>query len=427
MPSMKSSPKKVTLFYLYGQHNAGDAAIGLGALAFLRNQGFDITAFSRWPDAFPEFQKDRDYYTQHFEEITFLGSPFIFRRSQNILRLTFYYVLGFFNIFLGKNTKTMKRVIAASDLVVLNGGNLIRSQSITDFIRLSAFLYPLFLARRMKVPYVIFPQSTAALNRPGKQLVEPIFSDAKAVWIRERESLNKFQGIYKNINFMYAPDMAFHISSPDAKAILRKNSQKAQSLKIAVTLRNRTIGDIKPLPEQKSEEILKTVVSLIDHLNTLQPVSLTLVIQCDKDIEISEDTFQAITQALPSREFDISIVDTRDTYELLELYRQQDLLVGMRLHSIILALSVGTPCIGYFDRSWGLKNPGLLGMFHLPVGFIGEPNESLVANTIHVIKDIKNYRKAICEKSLSEKNDFAEKFIDRIRKDEKFLPGYEGT
>lgn len=38
----------------------------------------------------------------------------------------------------------------------------------------------------------------------------------------------------------------------------------------------------------------------------------------------------------------------------------------MRLHSIILATSVGTPSIGIFDSNWGKKNPGTMKKFGLP-------------------------------------------------------------
>jgi len=42
---------------------------------------------------------------------------------------------------------------------------------------------------------------------------------------------------------------------------------------------------------------------------------------------------------------------------------------------MILAMSVGTPVVGYFDQRWGSKNPGTLGQFEMPYGYIGEVND----------------------------------------------------
>jgi len=54
------------------------------------------------------------------------------------------------------------------------------------------------------------------------------------------------------------------------------------------------------------------------------------------------------------------IIEEYNVFELMNIYSNCDVLVGMRLHSIILALKVGTPCIGLFHENWGLKNPGLM-------------------------------------------------------------------
>jgi hypothetical protein len=42
---------------------------------------------------------------------------------------------------------------------------------------------------------------------------------------------------------------------------------------------------------------------------------------------------------------------------------------------MILAMSVGTPVVGYFDPNWGSKNPGTLGQFDMPFCYIEEDNK----------------------------------------------------
>ena len=49
----------------------------------------------------------------------------------------------------------------------------------------------------------------------------------------------------------------------------------------------------------------------------------------------------------------------------------------MRLHSIILAMSTGTPTIGYFKRM-GAENPGLLSSYGQKYVFLDDANNSLL-------------------------------------------------
>ena len=94
-----------------------------------------------------------------------------------------------------------------------------------------------------------------------------------------------------------------------------------------------------------------------------------------------------------------------------------DLLVGMRLHSLILALSKGIPCAGYFEKSWGLKNPGLLSMFGLPICFIGGILEMFIIDIFNLVENRLSWEKRIMKINAEQKNDFYRTFgniIDRI-------------
>ncbi|MBV5330061.1 MAG: polysaccharide pyruvyl transferase family protein, partial [Chlorobium sp.] len=305
---------KASLFYLYGQRNAGDAAICLGALSFLIKKGFAVTAFSRWPNPSPEYQTDFNHYSTHFEDVTIEGSPFLFKRVRNIPLLLFYYGMSFFRLFFSSSARKIMSTIKGSDLVILNGGNLLRCQSVTDFIRLVGFLYPLCLARYYKVSYVIFPQSTVEVNAIGKILLRYVFSDAKGIWVREKESLEKFSILFPDVNFLFAPDMAFHIPCP---AMIHGDVMDKDCIKVAMTVRSHTIGDANEFEVEKQGEIIKTLSYIIDRISTRYKISLTFVVQCDKDLKITKEVQKNIQEKKIANLQGCEIYDSRNNHDLL--------------------------------------------------------------------------------------------------------------
>jgi len=411
---------KVSLFYLYGLRNAGDAAIGLGALSFLKNNGYDVTGFSRWPDTFSEYKDDSKYYQRNFNDISIKGSPFYFRRSRNFLLRFVYYARSCLSLFFGKKAKEMRNEIIESDLVVLNGGNLMRCQSITDLIRLVAFLYPLMVAKTHKIPYVIFPQSTVKLNKLGRFIVYPIFKSARTVWVREKSSLKIFEGYFPRVKFNYAPDLAFHINNDKLydKPITKTIDDNNGIVNISMTFRSFGLGDIAELSDEKREQIRNTIINVLNQITTTYKVNLTLVVQCDKDLNITNEIMERIQISEEIKVNSCNLFDSRDTYELISFYETQDLLLGMRLHSIILALSRGIPCAGFFEENWGLKNPGLLNVFGLPFCFIGEDNRSFASSILEILKNKQEWHGKIVSIVKDSNENFEKVFKEVIGVDE---------
>ena len=85
-----------------------------------------------------------------------------------------------------------RRQLLDSDMIIFNGGNLFRCNSIIDFTRLLALMYPLQVAQKNGKKVIIFPQSASTLNKIGKLLLFPILRKAQVVMFREKLS-------YKNL------------------------------------------------------------------------------------------------------------------------------------------------------------------------------------------------------------------------------------
>jgi len=147
----------------------------------------------------------------------------------------------------------------------------------------------------------------------------------------------------------------------DLAFFINKNNYNIsnQSIKrhIAFTIRSRTIGDSMLLSQDKLDYLEKIFYSTIEQLSTNNKITIVVQVPVDKDFSIK------IKSMFSDK---ISFLEETDPVNLLNFYNSIDLLIGMRLHSMILAMSVGTPCYGLFFKEWGNKVPGILEMLNVP-------------------------------------------------------------
>ena len=119
-------------------------------------------------------------------------------------------------------------------------------------------------------------------------------------------------------------------------------------------------------------KIMLTLESCVNFcLNTGYEVKL--IVQTKKDLRFTRDLYLKFSNIEK-----VSFYESYDVNELIKIYSSCSLLIGMRLHSIILAMSTGTPAIGYFKKEWGLKNPGLLSAYGQKYVFLDDANNSLL-------------------------------------------------
>ena len=142
-------------------------------------------------------------------------------------------------------------------------------------------------------------------------------------------------------------DLAFFINHGIKKETLLTK-------KIAITTRSQTIGDINELSAEKKQLIKQTLQNVTSELLE-KDYQVAFVVQTKKDRSFTHEIFSVFNTQGNKVEF----FENYDPIELIKFYSTCDLLLGMRLHSIILALTAGTPCIGYLKKL-GLKTKVLL-------------------------------------------------------------------
>lgn len=349
------------LVYGYSGKNAGDLAITIGAIDYLTQLGADLVVVSRYDAKSEEYHQSRSYLEGRYAGLSVEPSPFTLDRSRPRLALLCSYIRGAMVVLFGWGSGGLKRAVRDCDRVYFNGGNLFRCGGIVDFLRLLALFYPLMLARRYGREIVILSQSTAKLNLPGRLLVGRAINSALVVNCRERMSYDLLRRYFPNAPLRLSPDMAFFIEEKSS------GSQASAQAAVAFTVRSSGLGDIGELSPDQVGAIQRQVTETIRKVTELG-LSAVIVVQTRLDLPLSREI--GLTTGA-------QIIEEYDPIVLRGIYRNVKLLVAMRLHAAILALSVGTPCVGYFARSWGLKNPGVLGDLDQPYLFLDDQEKVL--------------------------------------------------
>jgi colanic acid/amylovoran biosynthesis protein len=245
--------------------------------------------------------------------------------------------------------------------------------------------YPLACSRRLQNKYVILPQSSGPICGIGKIVLRRMFSGASSIFIRDDISYSRLKKVFPSMPFKRALDLAFFINSIDPY-----NRASDEVRNIAVTVRGWRVGDITELSDQLQTQILDYFVQLLQ----LNPTSTKVHVVCQgrKDLEFSKLAVDVFRESL---EHEVLFHYSLDPCILKKLYSGMDLLVGMRLHSIILAISTGIPCFGVFFREWGNKNPGIMEKFGLSYVFLDENNGQLPKHLPYVDFDRASFAKAV--------------------------------
>lgn len=355
--------KKSLLVYSYSAKNAGDMAITLGALDYLTSKYDECKCISRYSLNQDNYKSSVEVINKRYKNVKNYPNPIYLDRSKGKLSIIKSYFIGFLHLIFQVNHLFVE-LVNDVETVYFNGGNLLRCNKPADFIRLIALLRPLKIALRANKKVVILPHSTAEINIFGKFLLKPILNKVHVLYAREEMSYKKFKNFFPNCNVKLSTDLAF--------AIKNKNNKLKRQKVIAFTTRSQTMGDIGELSYKMKNKIMLTLVSCVDFcLNAGYEVKL--IVQTKKDLRFTRDLYLKFSNVEK-----VSFYESYDVNELIKIYSTCSLLIGMRLHSIILAMSTGTPAIGYFKKEWGLKNPGLLSSYGQKYVFLDDANNSLL-------------------------------------------------
>ena len=86
--------KRALVFYLYSANNAGDMAICLGTIAYLKSKGFRITMVSRFDALAPEYAASRSFVQSYYPDVVVEPGVFRLNRGEGKVSLAMQYASG---------------------------------------------------------------------------------------------------------------------------------------------------------------------------------------------------------------------------------------------------------------------------------------------------------------------------------------------
>ncbi len=350
--------KKILVYYGYSQKNAGDMAICLGLLDMLEEiKDCQITLVSRYSKEDSYYIESKAFFEKYHPNIVLKPGYISFNRASGVLSKVKSYLSGFFVSTFKCFNKRMRHDVDDADLVLFNGGNYLRCNSLTDKLRLRALFFPIKYAKKAGKPIICMPQSsTTAKNKRSLKALQKVCGYFDKIFVREPISYKYLldNNVCDEKRIVQSCDLAFfsidRFKGSDNKSIDKNNN-------VAINARITGIGDIGKISDEKINMIKECYESLIQkHQNK----HFSFVCQTDKDDAFMKELYECF---INKGYKNISYKKSNDAYELKRIYKDHGLLISMRLHASILALSVNTPVIGFTFDEWGFKNKGILNQF----------------------------------------------------------------
>jgi polysaccharide pyruvyl transferase WcaK-like protein len=347
----------VSLAYSYGCRNAGDFAINQGSLSLIEqaNSNLNISTIARFSEGNKEYQQIRKRFDDTEREIRIFGGPISYDPESQSGKEQLYSLVhdgiqyGFDLTGMFRNSRfhsSLFEQITSSDMFLFNGGNAIHySPSHQSLPYLLAVLYPLHIAQRNNIPYGILPQTVFGLEGVAKRIVIPILNDAEFVMARDMETFRYLSQFDLSTQVINAIDTAFLNGDPT------DNSHRLRTTyDISIVPRFSTLGDTDELDGTKVQ-MEQTFFEYLEKLVT-EGHNVTVTVQTEIDAQWVNRNRGRLDG------IGVSYCSENDPQSLRAHYAGQDLLVTMRLHAAIFALSMGTPAIGVYRSEWGPKISG---------------------------------------------------------------------
>jgi polysaccharide pyruvyl transferase WcaK-like protein len=419
----------VVIFYAWGRRNAGDHALILGALEMLCAlvPQDEIVVVSRYSNADGDICPIDDIRLR-FPEVRVVPSPFdlsIKKGRSRIVQIascttTVFSSLIFPKRFLRNPAEdTVWHALTSARLVMLNGGNLIFWHKIRKNIaRLVAILFPLLLARRLHIKYGTLPQTCGPFEGIVPKWIRSIIEDAEFFTFRDSDSFHHAQSIarLKDGHYALLPDMAFFLSvrqSTKGCTVIAPTDFNHQN-SFAVCLRTGPLGyDVKlkhDNPQETERKILAVIPQAIDAFQRETGAHCVIIVQVDQDRPASEK----LQKELSDRKVKCSLIELHDPYDFVRYYSNISFLISFRLHSMIFALSQGTPVIGIWRRPLGTKIPAMMKDLKMD-DYLLEIDDATVESLLHKMNHIRTHNPSIRDQidhAVSSRNRTAKQFFE---------------
>lgn len=303
---------KIGIVGNYGNDNNGDEAILYSIITQVKEQfsvqSEDITVFSNNTQQTSERYGVKSY-------------PLYYKKGS--LYKTFFFTY-----------KSNKRFIEHFDLLIIGGGGILM-----DFYRREAHLFGAYalMAKQSNVPYVVYGCGVGPLDTlTGKIMIRYMCHYAKNVSVRDIESkeLLKKIGVGRDVHV---------IGDPAFTMFQERNDHPDKPKRIGISAV--PVHNANYWPSGNVEKYEKYVQSMAHNLDTLindHDVDITFfATKYPQDVSVTKDIRNKMQRADKVDIIDRNLVPK----DLLQVTSEMDVVIGTRLHSLILSTDAQTPVI----------------------------------------------------------------------------------
>lgn len=212
---------------------------------------------------------------------------------------------------------------------------------------------PLIIARRKGIPYGINSQSVDAVDWPLDLMYKKLLGDAKFFYCRDSDSLNYMkQRNLLNSNSGFRPDSTFFFKGFDedwAEDFMKNNAFTTKEF-ICVIIRYSADKSIyhDPTGGSVSDKRRKEQMRKLGEFITkwIEATGLKVLI-CPETRDAIAPAFEHLYSPLPekTKKNCVCMKEFWTSEQAYSVYKRSRIVISMEMHSIIMALNVGTPVI----------------------------------------------------------------------------------
>ncbi len=304
----------------------------------------------------------------------------------------------------------LKRITQAyrdADCIVVSGGGGIRCRSrINEVVNVILICHAVWLAKLAGKPVYWYSQSFGPLENKLARFVAKKTADGTRLFCaREDISVDYLKKYGVATNIVRTSDAAFLLSPP-----IQKQGKKTDRT-IAVTVRQW----LEPESQQKYE---KAIAAIIDTLVKKEKVHIVIVphVNAPKYNEDDNVVSESILKLVQNRDA-VSIDNTiHSPKQAMQFFQKCELLIGTRMHSVILSLVSGTPAIAieYEHKTGGIMKD--LGLSEYVFKFASLDSDMVTKKASNLLKDSTEYFHSY-KSNIGKLETLSRKAMDEIKKD----------
>ena len=380
---------KVSLTHCYTDKNKGDAAIIVATTQLIRSidSSAKINMFSTFGERDEQFQNEQVFISR-FSDCLLPGMfysprPVLLKKDWSRI-FHFIWICLKFSLLLFTRAKFIQTLFFSklerkgfeefldSDIIISKGGSYITAQnsSLRQSFSLIHMLYPFLLAKRYKVPIVIFSQSLGPVNgRFNQFLMKKALIGIEHIFLRESVCLDAYEEINslkRSTDMSIIPDSAFYLKRDPDLGLHDLNFEKTD-FHVGLTIVDHAFKYIDSVDEKQvriknyKDSLVETIEHLIKTHGSMVHIFPQVIVDNShhghNDVKISRE----IAQKFKEQGLGDKVVYHFGDYnpmQLSNMYSKMSIFIGTRLHSVIFSLTNNIPSINIAYH--GTKSQGIL-------------------------------------------------------------------